>query len=139
VTGRFLHLLPVKFLKTTVIKATNRTLSDPLTAWQELLQFMEHLLFFEGTRNQGDPRSVIWANDTSDLIVGAAAPNCLLSYKSRERFESTLIHLRFTTTESLPLEQPFHPVNELIGTFNENHQLGWDMQQARINQLFKQK
>jgi hypothetical protein len=101
VTGRFLHLLPVKFLKTTVIKATNRTLSDPLTAWQELLQFLG-LLLLVGTAPPRDPRSSFWANNTPDGFDG------LHSNMSRQNFESILKGLKFQTTDSpTPLKHSF--------------------------------
>ncbi len=46
--GFFLHFLPLEFFRTTILQATNKTLSDPLT-WDESLQFISILLLFVTT------------------------------------------------------------------------------------------
>jgi len=127
VMSNFLHLLPVDFLKTTVIEATNTTLSDPLT-WQELLQFLG-LLLLVGTAPPGDPRSSFWANDNPDRF------DSLHTNMSRQRFESILKHLSFKTTDSpAPWKHSFsQEVNEMNDTFKDQyHQFGGS-QVAQIN------
>ncbi len=66
VLGVFLHFLPLKFFKTTILQATNETLSDPLT-WDEFLRFISILLRFATT--QGVPRHMFWSNDQPDIFV----------------------------------------------------------------------
>jgi hypothetical protein len=137
VMDRFLRFLPVNILKTTVIKATNTTLSDPLT-WQELLEFLGLLLLLGGS-TQGDARSVFWAHDTSDLVGGG--PLYLHSYMPRHRFESIIKHLKFTTNDSsAPLQQSFHQVSELNGAFIEDEHCQFGCrQQGQINCSNKRK
>jgi hypothetical protein len=45
VLGFFLHFLPLEYFRTTILDATNETLSDPLT-WDEFLRFISILLLF---------------------------------------------------------------------------------------------
>ena len=92
VLGFFLHLLPMEFFKTTLLQATNETLSDALT-WDEFLRFILILLLFGTT--QGVPRRMFWSNDTPDIFSGA--PFCQHAYMSRRHFEAILKHLKFTT------------------------------------------
>ena len=64
--GFFLHFLPMEFFKTTVLQATNKTLSDPLT-WDEFLRFVSILFLFATT--QGVPRRMFWSNDQPDIFT----------------------------------------------------------------------
>ena len=115
VLGFFLHFLPVKFFKTTILLATNKTLSDPLT-WDEFLRFISILLLFATT--QGVPRRMFWSNDQPDIFCGA--PFRLHAYMSRRRFEAILKHLKFTTKAPPAFKDPFHPVSDLIDAFNKH-------------------
>jgi hypothetical protein len=86
VLGFFLHFLPLEYFRTTIIHATNETLSDPCT-WDEFLRFIAILLLFGTT--QGVPRRMFWANDQHpDIFCGA--PFRLHAYMSRRRFEAIL-------------------------------------------------
>ncbi|KAI2500665.1 Transposase IS4 [Fragilaria crotonensis] len=115
--GFFLHFLPQEFFKTTILQATNETLSDPLT-WDEFLRFMA-ILFLLGT-TQGVQRRMFWANDMPDIFCGA--PFRLHAYMSRRRFEAILKHLKLTTTPPPAFKHPFHPVNDIIDAFNKHTQ-----------------
>ena len=115
--GFFLHFLPQEFFKTTILQATNETLSDPLT-WDEFLRFMAILLLLATT--QGVQRRMFWANDMPDIFCGA--PFRLHAYMSRRRFEAILKHLKFTTTPPPAFKHPFHPVNDIIDAFNKHSQ-----------------
>ena len=106
------------FSKTTVLAATNESLSDPLT-WEEFVCFMG-IVFLLATI-QGVSRRMFWANNSPDIFDAADAPFCLHAYMSRQRFESILKHLKFTYEEAPPYKHPFHPVNKLIASFNEEH------------------
>ena len=105
------------FFKTTVLAATNESLSDPLT-WEEFVRFMGIVFLLATT--QGVSRRMFWANDSPDIFVGA--PFRLHAYMSRRRFESILKHLKFTDEGAPPYKHPFHPVNKLITSFNEHTQ-----------------
>ena len=113
--GFFFHFLPLEFFKTTILQATNETLSDPLT-WDEFLRFMSILLLFATT--QGVPRRMFWSNDLPDIFSGA--PFRLHAYMSRRRFETILKHLKFTTKSPPAYKDPFHPVDNLIDAFNKH-------------------
>jgi hypothetical protein len=115
VLGYFLHFFPMNIFKTTVLTATNETLSDPLT-WEEFLRFLGVLFLLATT--QGVPRLLFWANDSPDIFSGA--PFRLHAYMSRHCFESILKHLKFTTREIPPYKHPFYPVNDLIAAFNRH-------------------
>jgi hypothetical protein len=115
VLGFFLHFLPMEYFKTTVLEATNETLSDPLT-WDEFLRFISILLLFATT--QGVPRRMFWSNDQPDIFCGA--PFRLHAYMSRRRFEAILKHLKFTTKTPPAFKDLFHPVSALIDAFNKH-------------------
>ena len=117
VLGFFLHFLPMEFFKTTVLQATNETLSDPLT-WDEFLRFISILFLFATT--QGVPRRMFWSNDQPDIFSGA--PFRLHAYMSRRRFEAILKHSKFTTKLPPEFRHPFHPVTDLIDAFNKHTQ-----------------
>jgi Transposase IS4 len=122
--GYFIHFFPVKFIKTTVIPATNAALSDPLT-WEEFLRFLGLILLMATA--QGVARKEFWANDAPAMFSGA--PFRLHSYMSRRRFELILKHLKFTLEEPPSFKHPFHAVNPLIDAFNDHTQVcfspGW--------------
>ena len=115
VLGFFLHFLPLEYFKTTILHATNETLSDPLT-WDEFLRFISILLLFATT--QGVPRRMFWTNDQPDIFCGA--PFRLHAYMSRRRFEAILKSLTFTTKTPPAFKDPFHPVSDLIDAFNKH-------------------
>ena len=115
VLGLFLHILPMEFFKTTVLQATNKTLSDSLT-WDEFLRFISILFLFATT--QGVPRRMVWSNDQPDIFPGALFR--LHAYMSRRRFEAILKHLKFTTKPPLEFRHPFHPETDLINDFNKH-------------------
>ena len=115
VLGFFFHFLPLEYFKTTILQATNETLSDPLT-WDEFLRFISILLLFATT--QGVPRRMFWSNDQPDIFCGA--PFRLHAYMSRRRFEAILKHLKFTTKPPPAFKDPFHHVSDLIDAFNKH-------------------
>jgi hypothetical protein len=115
ILGYFLRILPINFFKTTVIVATNETLSDPLS-WEEFLRFMGILFLLATT--QGIPRQMFWASDSPDIF--SDAPFRLHAYMSRRHFESILKNLKFTTKECPSFKHPFHPVSNLIAAYNQH-------------------
>ena len=124
ILGYFVHFLPVSFIKSILIPATNASLSEPLT-WEEFLRFLG-LIFLMAT-TQGVARNEFWANDVPAIFFGA--PFRLHSYMSRRRFELILKHLKFTLDDPPPFKHPFHAVNPLIDAFNSHTQMcfspGW--------------
>jgi hypothetical protein len=90
VLGFFLHFLPMKFFKITIMDATNETLLTHLT-WDEFLRFVACLFLF-GT-SQGVPRRMFWANNSPDIYFGA--PFCLHSHMFRKRFDAILKNFKF--------------------------------------------
>ncbi len=118
ILGYFVHFLPVSFIKSILIPATNASLSDSLT-WEEFLRFLG-LIFLMAT-TQAVARSEFWANDVPAILFGE--PFRLHYYMSRRRFELILKHLKFTLDDPPPFKHPFHAVNPLINAFNSHTQM----------------
>ncbi len=93
VLGYFIHFLPVNYIETTMIPATNATISEALT-WD------------------------FWSQDTPEMFP--CAPYRLHTYMSRRRFELILKHLKFTTTDPPTFKNPFHNVNDLLEGWNQH-------------------
>jgi Transposase IS4 len=88
ILGYFVHFLPVSFIKSILIPATNASLSKPLT-WEEFLHFLGVIFLMATT--QGVARSDFWANDVPAFFC---APFRLQSYMSRRCFELILKDLQ---------------------------------------------
>jgi hypothetical protein len=117
VLGYFIHFLPVDYIKSTMIPATNATLSEALT-WDEFVRFLG-LVFIMST-TQTVSRRDFWSQDAPEMFSGA--PFRLHSYMSRRRFELILKHLKFTTKDPPTFKNPFHDVTDLIESWNQHTQ-----------------
>lgn len=117
ILGYFMHFLPVDFIKSTIIPATNASLSEALT-WDEFVRFIG-LVFIMAT-TQTTARRDFWSQDPPDMFSGA--PFRLHSYMSKRRFELILKHLKFTIKEPPTFKNPFHEVNDLIEGWNRHTQ-----------------
>lgn len=111
----FLKFLPVTYIQTVLIPATNHNLAGAPLDWPEFLRVIG-LLFLMASVNSGcDRRSFFEDTEPSEF---EGAPFRLTKHMSLYRFDSIMKALRYTNTPSPQFRDKFHEIRQLISSFN---------------------
>jgi hypothetical protein len=111
----FLKFLPVTYLQTVLIRATNHNLAGAPLDWPEF-RFIG-LLFLMSSVNSGCDRQSFFEDTEPSEFEGA--PFRLTKYMSLYRFDSIIKALRYTNIPPPQFtDRKFHEIRQMISSFN---------------------
>ena len=118
IASLFMTLFPTAYLENTILKATNKNLDAGVleVTMGELLRFIGIWLFLATTA--GFPRRDYFSKQPVHFLYGA--PYRVNMWMSRNRFETILKSLKFTTASPPPFKDPFWQIRNLQKAWNDN-------------------